>query len=349
MEFGLQFFPCVGPEQKPADQYWSECLHLTSLADELSFTHIRTVEHHFQDYGGYSTAPHIFLTAAAMRTEKAKLITGAVLPIFNSPLKIAGEIGMLDAISGGRLECGFARAFIPLEFDAFGRSLDESKARFFEGLEQVRQLLEEENVTSEGEFHSFRDVTTLPRPTQSPRPPFWIAALITPDSFEFAGTNGHNLMAIPLSGGKMAELTKIYRDAWRAAGHAGDGKVMLAHHMFCHEDHETALEIARPPLNRYLQSLVRGASSWLEGSSSGDYPGYDKIIAQLSKETADSQIESSAAFVGSPQHLIDRIKAYKESTGGFEMASLQVNFNDIPVDVAEKSMRLFAEKVMPYV
>ena len=75
---------------------------------------------------------------------------------------------------------------------------------------------------------------------------------------------------------------------------------------------------------------------------------YVKMYA-MSKETADSQIESSAAFVGSPQHLIDQIKAYKESTGGFEMASLQVNFNDIPVDVAEKSMRLFAEKVMPYV
>ena len=42
--------------------------------------------------------------------------TGAVLPVFNHPLKIAGEIGMLDAISNGRLECGFGRAFLPHEF-----------------------------------------------------------------------------------------------------------------------------------------------------------------------------------------------------------------------------------------
>ena len=34
-------------------------------------------------------------------------------------------------------------------------------------------------------------------------------------------------------------------------------------------------------------------------------------------------------------------------TGGFEIASLQVNFNDLPMDVAERSMRLFAEKVLP--
>ena len=349
MEFGLQFFPDIGPEIKAADVYWRECLQLTALADELEYTHIRTVEHHFQVYGGYSPAPHIFLTAAAMRCQKARLITGAVLPIFNHPLKIAGEIGMLDAISGGRLECGFARAFLPVEFQAFDRSLDESKARFFEGLEQVRQLLENENVTNKGEFHSFSNVTALPRPTQKPRPPFWIAALISPESFEFAGKSGFNLMAIPLPGGKMNELIKIYREAWKNAGHEGRGKVMLAHHMFCHENHDTALAIAREPLNRYLKSLVNAASMWLTGSSSDDYPGYDKIIETLSKETADSQIEKSAAFIGSPERLVEQINEYQEATGGFDIASLQVNFNDINVRDAENSMRLFSNKVMPQI
>ena len=38
-----------------------------------------------------------------------------------------------------------------------------------------------------------------------------------------------------------------------------------------------------------------------------------------------------------------------EMTGGFEIASLQVNFNDLPMDVAERSMRLFAEQVIPQV
>ena len=349
MEFGLQFFPDVGPEIKSADVYWRECLQLTALADELRYTHIRTVEHHFQAYGGYSPAPHIFLTAAAMRCQKARLITGAVLPVFNHPLKIAGEIGMLDAISGGRLDCGFARAFLPIEFQAFGRSLDESKARFLEGINQVQLLLENENVTSNGEFHSFKNVTALPRPTQKPRPPFWIAALITPESFEFAGKNGFNLMAIPLPGGKMNELIKIYREAWNKAGHKGQGKVMLAHHMFCHEDHNRALEIARDPLNRYLKSLVDAASMWMTGSSSSDYPGYDKIIETLSKETADSQIAKSAAFIGSPERLVDQIREYNEATGGFDIASMQVNFNDLDINVAEKSMRLFSEKVLPHI
>src|SRR5262249_17257092 len=111
MEFGIQFFPAVGPDQKPADQYWREALELTQLAERLGFTNVRTVEHYFLSYGGYSPDPLIFLSAAAAVTRSIRLITGAVLPVFNNPLKLAGQIGMVDAISGGRLEVGFARAF----------------------------------------------------------------------------------------------------------------------------------------------------------------------------------------------------------------------------------------------
>ena len=134
MQFGLNFFPCVSPEEKPAERYFREAMHLCSLTDELGLTHIRQVEHYFKPYGGYSPNPLIFLTAAAMRTKNTRLITGAVLPAFNRPLKLAGEIGMLDGISNGRLEVGFARAFLPHEFAQFGVSLDESRRRFNEGL-----------------------------------------------------------------------------------------------------------------------------------------------------------------------------------------------------------------------
>ena len=32
-------------------------------------------------------------------------------------------------------------------------------------------------------------------------------------------------MAIPMAGGEMANLIRTYREAWRGAGHAGDGRV----------------------------------------------------------------------------------------------------------------------------
>ena len=347
MEFGMQFFPDVGPGQKPGRQYFDECMRLAELADAYGYTHLRTVEHYFHPYGGYSPNPIVFLAALSQRARTPRVVTGAVLPVFNNPLKLAGEIGMLDAITEGRAEIGFARAFLPHEYERFGVSLDESVARFDEGMAQVDLLLTTENASHEGRFHSFRDVTSLPRPTQRPRPPFWTAAFTTPESFEKAGRVGNYIMAIPIGGSHMAELVGIYREAWRAAGHAGEGRVMLAFHMYCAETEAEAARVARDPLNRYLKSLVDAASDWVGGARSDNYKGYGKMIEALDRETFESQVEKGAAWIGTPDRLAAVIRDYDGMVGGFEDASLQVNFNDMAHEDAERSVRLFGEEVMP--
>ena len=347
MRVGIQFFPDIGPEVKSARDYWRDALSLVALCDRYGYSHVRTVEHYFHPYGGYSPNPVVFLAAAAQVTKRARLVTGAVLPAFNHPLKLSGELAMLDALCDGRLDIGFARAFLPHEFRRFGVKLDESRARFEEGVEQVRLLLEQENVTCEGRFHSFHNVTSLPRPTQQPRPPFFVAALGSRESFERAGAAGHGIMAIPLAGGAMAELLDIYRAAWRRAGHAGRGTVMLAFHVLCHQDQATAERIAREPLNRYLKSVVAAASDWMQGESSADYPNYDKIITALSRETFDTQVDKCAAWVGTPQRILDTVGTYRRQVGDFEIASVQVIFNTITLADAQASMRLFGEEVLP--
>ena len=347
MEFGIQFFPSVGPDIKPADQYWREALYLTQLAEELGYTSVRTVEHYFHPYGGYSPNPLVFLSAAAAITTRIRLITGAVLPVFNNPLKLAGEIGMVDAISGGRLEVGFARAFLPHEFGHFRISMDESRARFDEGLEQVRILLEGEKVTSEGQFHSFANVTSLPRPTQKPRPPFWIASISTPQSFEMCGRNGHFMMAIPLASDATAKLMEIYRRSWSEAGHAGRGKVMLAFNMFCAPTQQQAVSKAKADHEHYLQAISDGASGWGDGVSSKDYPNYQKMYAALSSENYESTVAKGTAWIGTPDDISTTIARYHEECGGFDSASLQINFGAMKREDAENSLRLFAKEVMP--
>src|SRR6202034_3522352 len=219
MKFGVQFFPNFHPADKNAADYFAECLAIAGEAETLGYSHARSVEHYFERYGGYSPNPITFLSAVAARTKKMRLVTGAVVPAFNNPLKLAGEIAMLDAISGGRFDVGFARAFLPHEFRRFSISPDESVARFREGLEQIELLLTQENVTHHGTFHAFENVTSLPRPTQKPRPKFYVAATFTRESFEYAGRMGYSIMAIPMAAEKLRETLFAYRDAYRAAGH----------------------------------------------------------------------------------------------------------------------------------
>ncbi|MDF2115461.1 LLM class flavin-dependent oxidoreductase [Roseiarcaceae bacterium H3SJ34-1] len=348
MEFGLQFFPSIGPDEKSARDYFAESLRLVDEADDLGYKSLRIVEHYFRPYGGYSPNPIVFLAAAAMRSRKAQLLTGAVLPVFNNPMKLAGEIGMLDAISGGRLEVGFARAFLPHEFAKFGINVNESRARFDEGIEQIRLLLENETVSHAGRFHTIDNVSSLPRPTQTPRPPFWVAALATAETFEFAGRMGYGVMGIPLGGAQLRSLMQTYREAWRAAGHPGKGRVMLAFHMYCHESREAAADIAREPINKYLQAVVSSASEWEGELNSKDYPNYDKIIAALRAETFETQLTKGCIWVGNPKDIREQIADYVGVVGDFEIASLQANFHNLPYDLASASARLFSREVMPH-
>jgi len=346
MEFGVQFFPSVGPELKSAREYWNDALYLTRLAEDLGFTSVRTVEHYFHPYGGYSPSPLVFLSAVAAQTTKIRLITGAVLPVFNNPLKLAGEIGMVDAISSGRLEVGFARAFLPHEFQRFRVPMDESRARFDEGIEQVRMLLEQENVSSEGRFHSFSNITSLPRPEQKPRPPFWIASISTPESFEMCGRKGYSMMAIPLASAASARLVKVYREAWQTAGHKGNGRVMLAFNMFCAPTREQAQARSKRDHEHYLKAIVDGAAGWGEGVSSKDYPNYQKIYDALAAENYESTIAKGTAWIGTPDDITAMAQRY-HSDCAFDIASLQVNFGAMSRADAEASMRLFAREVMP--
>ena len=57
-------------------------------------------------------------------------------------------------------------------------------------------------------------------------------------------------------------------------------------------------------------------------------------------------MEKCAAWVGTPERILDTIASYQRQVGGFEIASVQVNFNDLPLADAEASMRLFGEQVL---
>ena len=347
MRFGIQFFPDQTPAQKGAAQYFREALDLVGLCDPYGYEHVRIVEHYFHHWGGSTPNPIVFLSAASQRTKRARMITGAVLPVFNHPLKLAGEIAMLDAISGGRLEIGFARAFLPFEFRHFGIDMNESVARFEEGIAQVTLLLEQEVATHRGRFHAFENVTSLPRPTQAPRPKFHLAAVGTPESFERAGRLGHGLMAIPGVGHDPTELVRIYRRAWAQAGHPGRGSIMMAVFMLCHEDQAEAERLAKGPIERHFAAIYDAMSEHVRMAKSDDYRGYDVMAEKVRQENFETQVAHNAAFVGTPERIVAQLKAYDEEIGGCDELSMQVNFNDLPFEAAARSMRLFGEAVIP--
>src|SRR3989442_7806587 len=128
MKCGIDYFPDADRDRVSGQRYFAEVLDLAEYADRLGYDSVKIVEHYFTSYGGYSPDPCLFLAACSQRTRRLRLVTGAVLPVFNHPLKLAGQLTMLDAISGRRLDAGLARAFLPYEVEGFRIFVEESPA-----------------------------------------------------------------------------------------------------------------------------------------------------------------------------------------------------------------------------
>jgi len=156
------------------------------------------------------------------------------------------------------------------------------------------------------------------------------------------------MMAIPLAGSAMAKLITLYRDAWGNAGHPGRGKVMLAFNMYCAPTSEAAVATSKSHHTHYLNAITSAAAEWRSGISSRDYPNYQKMFDALAAETFETSVEKRSAWIGTPEQIREAITDYDQAVGGFDVASLQVNFGALKVEDAELSMRLFAREVMPH-
>ena len=348
MKFGLNFFPSFRLSDCSTADYFAQCLRIAERADQLGFNSVKTVEHYFFEYGGHSPNPIVFLSAVAARTRRIRPITGAVIPAFNNPIKLAAELAVLDNLSNGRLDAGFGRAFIPKEFEVFGVSMEESRARFEEGLDIVTRLWTEERVSYQGKFHSFRDVRLMPRPVQKPHPPIWVAAIASLDSFLWAAQHGYHVMIVPYAGDmkRVREMVRAYREAWREAGHPpGKEQVQTSLHCYVAETHREAVEGVRPRIERYIDVFSEAVSSWANHQSS-QYANYGKMIESIAKTTVESMLEGHQALIGTPDEVVEQLQFQIDTFGEIE-PSMQINFGAMSDAEAFRTLELFASRVMP--
>ncbi len=349
MKFGIVFFPTVGPADKPAPQYFDECLQLVDLAEELGYDHVKIVEHYFFAYGGYSPDPVTFLAAAAGRTSRVRLGTSATIPAFVHPVKLAGKLAMLDNISHGRLDAAFGRAFLPDEFKAFGIPMDESKSRFVESVEAVKRLWTEENVVWDGRYHRFGPVTLLPRPVQQPHPPVFVTTARSAESCAEAGRAGHNLQTVPnvMSTEELQDRLGVFRAEWAGSGRApGTEQIHFSYPCVVAPDHERAHRLGRYDDERNSAAISAAVASWAVTTSSA-YPGYEKLADIGRHSVFEDKLAAKKLLIGSPDQVRGQLEQIAEWFGDDITISLGVHSGHLSVEDAATTMRLLADQVLP--
>ena len=153
----------------PAEQL-EQRLRLVELYDQLGFDRYMLTEHHGTPLC-LVPSPHLFLAAASQRTSRIRLGTlVTLLPLYN-PVRLIEEVGMLDLLSGGRLELGMGRGVSAPEIATYGIEPRDTPAMFEEAYEILVSGLTSEVLSHDGRFHSIKDVAMVVPPLQRPRPP----------------------------------------------------------------------------------------------------------------------------------------------------------------------------------
>jgi alkanesulfonate monooxygenase SsuD/methylene tetrahydromethanopterin reductase-like flavin-dependent oxidoreductase (luciferase family) len=115
------------------------------------------------------------LAAVAAVTERVELGTLVTPPFFRNPAVLAKQIATVDQIAGGRVIPGFGSGWFQAEFEGYGCAfppLGERLRALEEGVELMRRMWSEEQVSYDGRFAKAVDVRCEPKPAR--RPPILI-------------------------------------------------------------------------------------------------------------------------------------------------------------------------------
>ena len=125
----------------------------------------------------YRTAwlePLTVLSAVAAVTERVKIGTSILVTPIRTPSILAKTLGTMDYLSNGRVIFGAGVGWWDQEFEVSGVPKSERGARTEETVEIVNKLLSGPNISYEGAFWQFKDITIEPLPVQ-PKIPVWFA------------------------------------------------------------------------------------------------------------------------------------------------------------------------------
>jgi alkanesulfonate monooxygenase SsuD/methylene tetrahydromethanopterin reductase-like flavin-dependent oxidoreductase (luciferase family) len=184
--------------------------------EDIGFEGVFFSEHHFLN--SLSPNPNLLVPALAQRTKTLKIgVLGNVLA-FHQPWRLAEDLAMLDYLTGGRLEIGFAGG-ISTELSYVGISPEDARAMFAEALDIIELAWREETVTYRGRFWTLDAVPILPRMRSETRRRKWLT-LYSENTARLAARRGYKICTAFQSVDATKRLYDFYRDEAARIGYA---------------------------------------------------------------------------------------------------------------------------------
>jgi alkanesulfonate monooxygenase SsuD/methylene tetrahydromethanopterin reductase-like flavin-dependent oxidoreductase (luciferase family) len=291
----LQFFSW--PERRvDLATVYARALERIEIMDQTGYDAVWLAEHHFSSF---SVCPsvHMVGTLAAARTRRLRIGTAVSLAPFYHPLRLAEEVALLDLLSGGRVNWGAGRGFARVEFTAFAVPPEESASRFRETVEIVLRAWTDERLNFVGQHFRFEDVEVLPKPTQLPHPPVWMAAS-SESAIEWAASRGLSILMDPHSSShEIGRKRRHYAEKLAAAGFSEVGR-----------DIPVARLVALAGSAREAAAVARSGAEWIVNSYLGAHhrPVMQQSFTPVGADPVQRYLDE-VILHGTPDKVADEI------------------------------------------
>ena len=358
MRFGVFYELQLPRPWNEGDEHrlFSEALEQIVLADRLDFDFAWEVEHHFLDEYSHSSAPEVFLAAAAGLTKSIRLGHGIrqVIPNYNHQARTAEGLATLDLLSDGRVEFGIGEGATRLELHAFGIPAREKRAMALEAAEQVCNMMVLTPYPGfEGNSFSMPCRNVLPKPLQKPHPPLWMACT-NRDTIKVAARNGIGALAFNFIDPDEAQTwSNSYYDTIKSdecvpLGWSVNANLAMVSAFSMHEDRAEAIRRGQDNFEffRYSQQklvaedFVPGCSNMWEEFMEARGDASDQLI-----QAALAHSEFDGAGIGTPDDMRRHLKDL-QNAGVDQVIFLQQAGRNTHQNICE-SLELFAKSVMP--
>jgi probable F420-dependent oxidoreductase len=213
--------------------------------------------------------PFVSLSAAAVVTERLRLVTGICLVAQRDPIVTAKAVASLDHLSAGRVTFGVGYGWNVPELEDHGVAWGDRRSVVRDRLTTMRSLWADEVATSGAPHAPLSPSWAWPKPVQQPGPPVLLGAALGPRMLD-------DLVAVcdgwlPIGARATEAGIPRLRDAWRAAGRADAPHV-----------HVYGTSPSPETLRRLADAGVDAVSLWLPSAPEGEVlPVLDRYAGLL--------------------------------------------------------------------
>jgi len=309
------------PEGTTPSEALRNSIDLALLADRLGFHRYWVAEHHGM-HGLAGSSPEILIGHIAENTERIRVGSGGVMLSHYSPLKVAENFQVLEALHPNRIDMGLGRApgsdaRTAYALQATGNA--SGSENYLNSVLEIRQLLRGSNITT----GPLTGIEALPKTVSTPE--MWLLAS-SEGSASVAAHCGLPLSWAHFINGNGADTCNLYREHYSPSDEHPKPEVSVGVSVLCADTETEALEM--------LQSLELWRSDGLRGPIPKTIPG------EHSSNNLRLRNPSRPMVVGTPQQVRQGLEEVAKAYSSDELLLVSICHDH---SKRLKSYRLIAE------